>query len=304
MPIQAGTSMTTEALANTFEDWLQKDDVFSMDFTDVILLLDSDTRVLSEVPSKGRQTSEKTIKKPLEYGNSSKMFSFEVPNSALDEPLAADPYFCINGNVHQAYRVYDDSQLAFFSSIIQLTDQIFLEQRPTSRIPEPSRLSAKRVSSYKPLRGLHFATKDLIDIAGLKTSLGSRSHYDFVSPSQNTAEVVERLISLSKVLIGKTKNTQFANGEDPQEWIDYACPWNPRGTDIRTPTPAVVVVLLQCHPMTGLILPLGLTPLAAYLVQQQLRESFQSGSRKVAMPQAGLWQVSRFVNPSECRAAD
>ena len=42
-------------------------------------------------------------------------------------------------------------------------------------------------------------------------------------------EFDQGLDCIGSSLSWETKNTQFANGEDPQEWIDYTCPWNPRG---------------------------------------------------------------------------
>jgi Asp-tRNA(Asn)/Glu-tRNA(Gln) amidotransferase A subunit family amidase len=80
-----------------------------------------------------------------------------------------------------------------------------------------------------PLSGLRFGVKDVFDIKGLKTSAGSKVYHQFYPKWDETAPVIAHLVKLGAVIVGKTKNTQFANEEDPQEWIDYSCPWNSRG---------------------------------------------------------------------------
>ena len=62
--------------------------------------------------------------------------------------------------------------------------------------------------------------KDVFDIKGLKTSAGSKVYHQFYPKWDETAPVIAHLVKLGAVIVGKTKNTQFANEEDPQEWIE------------------------------------------------------------------------------------
>lgn len=101
--------------------------------------------------------------------------------------------------------------------------------RPATQIAVPSRLYYEAPSPTYPLSGLRFGVKDVFDVKGLKASAGSKAYHQFYPKRDETAPVIAHLVKLGAVIVGKTKNTQFANGEDPQERIDYSCPWNPRG---------------------------------------------------------------------------
>jgi hypothetical protein len=160
---------------------------------------------------------------------------FTSRSQASFPKIAPGPYFWNWGGFHSVYRLYEDSQEAFFSAVMQHGQgDSFSEMRAASYIPVPSRLYFADATEERPLSGRRFGVKDVIDISGLKTSAGSRSYYATYPPREKTASAIQKLLSLGAVLVGKTKNTQFANGEDPQEWIDYSCPWNPRRKKSRS----------------------------------------------------------------------
>lgn len=93
------------------------------------------------------------------------------------------------------YRLYEDKQEAFFSGIIQhCHGQFFIEQRPTNHIPVPSRLYYPPPTYELPLSGLRFGVKDTIDIAGLRTSVGSRSYYALYRAKESTAPAIQNLL--------------------------------------------------------------------------------------------------------------
>lgn len=150
--------------------------------------------------------------------------------------LCSGPYVWRDACFHQIYRLYPDTQSAFLSSIITSTCNYrhFIETYPTAHVAVPSRIYFGPPTHRRPLAGLRFGLKDVFDVAGLKTGAGSRAYYSLSPNSKETAPLVEILLRLGAVLIGKTKLTQFANGEDPQEWIDHTCPWNPRGQFVTT----------------------------------------------------------------------
>ncbi len=60
-----------------------------------------------------------------------------------------------------------------------------------------------------PLRGIPFALKDNIDVAGMPTTAGCPA---FAYTPDRSATVVERLIAAGAILIGKTNMDQFATG--------------------------------------------------------------------------------------------
>ena len=67
---------------------------------------------------------------------------------------------------------------------------------------------------------LRFAVKDIIDVAGLETGLGNRDYRKLYPGRPSSAQCVERLIEAGAILVGKTKTTQFAEGEAPQQWYE------------------------------------------------------------------------------------
>ncbi|KAI1248809.1 hypothetical protein MGN70_010011 [Eutypa lata] len=71
---------------------------------------------------------------------------------------------------------------------------------------------------------------------GVKTTGQSRSYARLYGPQTENAAIVSQLIRLGAVIIGKTKCTQFASSDQPTaDWVDYHCPWNPRGDGYLSP---------------------------------------------------------------------
>ncbi|MEV0659850.1 amidase [Actinomadura luteofluorescens] len=61
-----------------------------------------------------------------------------------------------------------------------------------------------------PLHGIPIAVKDVVDTAGLRTTMGSRHHADRVP--EHDAECVRRLRAAGAVIVGKTATHEFAFG--------------------------------------------------------------------------------------------
>ncbi len=88
----------------------------------------------------------------------------------------------------------------------------------------------------KPLSGLRFGVKDIIDVHGVPTTAQCRAYSQLYGSSKATAPCIQRLLDLGAVLVGKTMATQFASGEQPTaDWIEFLCPWNPRGDGYLSP---------------------------------------------------------------------
>ena len=60
-----------------------------------------------------------------------------------------------------------------------------------------------------PLRGMTFAVKDNIDVAGVPTTAGCRA---FAYTPERSSPVVERLVEAGALFVGKTNLDQFATG--------------------------------------------------------------------------------------------
>ena len=99
----------------------------------------------------------------------------------------------------------------------------------------PSRLYATP-SDRSPLAGLRISVKDNFKIRGIKTTMTNRSFTELYTTEPETAEYVVRLIELGAIIVGKSKMCSFAAGEDPtDQWIDFHCPFNPRGDSYQSP---------------------------------------------------------------------
>jgi Asp-tRNA(Asn)/Glu-tRNA(Gln) amidotransferase A subunit family amidase len=70
---------------------------------------------------------------------------------------------------------------------------------------------------------------------GLRTSVCNRAYHDLYPPQHETAECVERLLSLGAIVVGKTHLSSFAWREEPTECVDYPAPFNPRGDGYQSP---------------------------------------------------------------------
>ncbi|EHK40489.1 hypothetical protein TRIATDRAFT_296439 [Trichoderma atroviride IMI 206040] len=143
------------------------------------------------------------------------------------------------------YRLYPDTADAFIVSTVpddgdgfrSLDVSAYGEQFPSAlTVAVPSRLYYTK-STEKPYAGLRVAIKDIIDLKGLKTGASSRAYTELYPAKEESAEIVQRLIKLGFVIVGKLKTTQFADSEWPtRDWVDYHGPWNPRGDGYLTPS--------------------------------------------------------------------
>ncbi|KAF3276065.1 hypothetical protein TWF970_006357 [Orbilia oligospora] len=148
----------------------------------------------------------------------------------VDDSIPSGPYFLQSGSIYQAMRLYPDPYGAFMYGVMQSEDGF---ARPhTELIPVPSRLYT---NSSLPLSSKRIAVKDIIDLRNLPTSASSKAYAQYHGSSKSTAEAIQHLISLGAVIIGKTKTTQFANGETARDWIDFQCPFNPRADGYLDP---------------------------------------------------------------------
>ena len=93
----------------------------------------------------------------------------------------------------------------------------------------PSRVYAK-VSQEKPLAGVRISIKDNFALAGVKSTMINRAYTELYGPKDHSAAQVQKLVDLGAVIVGKTMMSAFASAEEPtDQWIDYHCPFNPRG---------------------------------------------------------------------------
>ena len=102
-------------------------------------------------------------------------------------------------------------------------------------IPVPSRLYSK-VCPEKPLAGGRFGLKDVFEIEGLPTSAESHAYLALHPQANQTAPCIKDSIELGAVIVGTTKTVQFVSAMPPINWVDFQCPFNPRGDGYQSPS--------------------------------------------------------------------
>ncbi|GAA4856370.1 amidase [Actinomycetospora corticicola] len=99
----------------------------------------------------------------------------------------------------------------------------FLDDRATAAAAESAR--RWRDGTARPLEGVPFGVKDVIDVAGVPTTAGSWCHGD--TPAAASAEVVRRLEAAGAIPVSKDATTEFAvGGPHPPRFGPTRNPWN------------------------------------------------------------------------------
>ena len=94
-----------------------------------------------------------------------------------------------------------------------------------------------KISPRKPLAGSRITIKDNFALEDVKSTMMNRGYTELYEAKKESAKEVQKLIDLGAVIVGKTKMSAFASAEEPtDQWIDYHCPWNPRGDTYQSPS--------------------------------------------------------------------
>lgn len=211
-------------LQELFTNWAGKDDVWQPEFLETILVAGSHG---DKTANESYHDSIASTVLPLSQGCS----------------IPSGPYFLnpATGQVHRAFRLYDDFSNSFYQALLQQPDgqfQTLSAQIPASAsvtIGVPSRLYFTP-SKEKPLAGVRIGVKDIYSLAGAKRSCGNRAWFGLYPPSNVTCTAIQNLIDAGAVIVGTQKLSQFANGEIPTaDWVDYHAPFNPRGDGYQDP---------------------------------------------------------------------
>jgi aspartyl-tRNA(Asn)/glutamyl-tRNA(Gln) amidotransferase subunit A len=100
----------------------------------------------------------------------------------------------------------------------------FLSDRAAAAAEESARRWA--AGTARPLEGVPFGVKDVIDVAGVPTTAGSRVHG--THPAAESAAVVRRLEAAGAIAVSKDGTTEFAvGGPNPPRFGSVRNPWDP-----------------------------------------------------------------------------
>ncbi|GJN90259.1 hypothetical protein Rhopal_003260-T1 [Rhodotorula paludigena] len=167
----------------------------------------------------------------------------ETVKITAKQEITSGPYVLYvangEGSLGQVYRVYRDYNHAFMTSVLPTSDSftsapVNTESDATQGIAVPSRVYT--LDSAEAFAGLRVGMKDIIDLKGLKTSMGNRAWWDLYEAANATAPAIQKLLDLGADIVGKTVTAQFANNDRPTaDWVDYHDAFNPRGDGYQDP---------------------------------------------------------------------
>jgi hypothetical protein len=214
-------------LADVFTTWKRIDDVFQPGFAQLLLnktrSLETSTTQTVDIISQGFST----------------VASYTTTSKAPKGPYFLDK---ATNNLHQVYRLYDDTAGAFTEALLDNNDGTFqvlsakIPGSATLTIGVPSRLYYEP-SEAKPLAGVRIAVKDIFSLAGVKQSNGNRAWYHLYPPNNVTGTAISRLVEAGAIIVGTQKLSQFATSEVATvDWVDYHSPFNPRGDGYQDPS--------------------------------------------------------------------
>ncbi|KAF8543347.1 amidase signature domain-containing protein [Trichophaea hybrida] len=153
--------------------------------------------------------------------------SFRASNNRR---LPEGPYFATSLGIHHAYRFYPDTHGAFISATrptkhdpnTYITLDVAQYGAHGLSIAVPSRHYYGVATKEKPLNGVRIAIKDNLHLRGVRTGGSCRAFHNLYKPRDKSSAL--------------TKLSEFADAEDPTgDWVDYHCPFNPRGDGYLNP---------------------------------------------------------------------
>lgn len=78
--------------------------------------------------------------------------------------------------------------------------------------------------------------KDIFDIEGIRTSVGSRDYLRLYPPAHTTAPAIQALIDLGCDLIGLSKMGSMVLKQEPTQAVEFLAPFNPRADGWQSPS--------------------------------------------------------------------
>lgn len=166
-------------------------------------------------------------------------------------------YVLKDQRLRQVFRLYDDDVNAFSIAFRHSeANRYYFTTRTKPCADDIPRLSPLRVggsrhnaccvavpsrlrfqpSPSKPLHGTRITVKDIFDIEGLRTSLGSREYLKLYPPVSTTAPSIQKLIDLGCHVVGLSQMCSTVLKQDPTQSIEFLAPFNPRADGWQSPS--------------------------------------------------------------------
>lgn len=177
-------------------------------------------------------------------------WTYFVGNGAASDikpGILPGPYLLRHGRLWDVYRLYEDDINAFLVCFkprflpppAEKPTRLSVQnnQHYSRSIAVPSRLLAtSEIQKDVPLSGMRITVKDMFDIEGFQTSLGSRAYRELYPPATRTAPAIQRLINKGAVLLGLSQLCSMVGTTEPTQCVDFQAPFNPRGDGYQSPS--------------------------------------------------------------------
>ncbi|KAI3556541.1 hypothetical protein CABS01_03673 [Colletotrichum abscissum] len=216
--------ITGRYLQDTIARYLAEDDVFSEDFLETIILSSNCSSRLDDAAT------------AFVVSIGSQVLMLPV-SSQFESPMPPPGPFFLESDgktvtLSKVFRLYTDTYSDFVHGIYESNGSYKILSLTDADwgyplIPVPSRLYTAADSG--PLSGTRIGVKDIYDVKGLKSTLGSKAWTQMTTKADATAPSIQRIIDLGGTVVGKQKTSQFASAAHAWEWTDVYYPQNPRG---------------------------------------------------------------------------
>ncbi|KAL8963643.1 MAG: hypothetical protein Q9193_000112 [Seirophora villosa] len=228
--MEAPTSLSKDWVKSVLDDVAKRDDAFCSAFLSGIIFYGScvpernvlDGNVEAFLSSLGNRWTE------------------SINSNELDRELLPGAYVLQNGRLWKVARLYDDTAEVFSVGLQTLPDRSFIPLHiqgtgQKAAIAVASRLP-NSIKNPLPLAGYRITVKEIFDVQGVKTRLGSRAFAELYPPASKTAPAVQKLIDAGANLLGISKMCSMVLKAPPTQCIDVSAPFNPRGDGYLSPS--------------------------------------------------------------------
>uniref|UniRef100_L2G5R3 Amidase family protein n=1 Tax=Colletotrichum fructicola (strain Nara gc5) TaxID=1213859 RepID=L2G5R3_COLFN len=207
--------ITAQLLQDTFDRYLAEDDVFTEDFLETI--------IISSNYSSGLDATARSLVESI----GSQILFLPASTNSTSSALPPGPVLLEAGEgtikLSKVFRLYTDTYSNFVHGVYESDGEhkilnLVDPEWGYPLVPVPSRLYTQVDS--RPLAGKRVGVKDIYDVKGLKTTLGSKAWTSMIGEANATAPSIQRIIDLGGVVVGKQKTSQFASAAHAWEWTD------------------------------------------------------------------------------------
>ena len=149
-----------------------------------------------------------------------------------------------------------------------------------------------------PLLSMRMTIKDMFDLKGHRTGLGSRAYIDCAVASTSTAPCIKRLLDTGASLIGVTQLCALVGKTEPTQTIDYEAPWNPRADGFQSPSGGSSGQASAMATYSWLDFAIGSDATVSGRAPAQANGCFSLRPSVGILSTVGMWSaVSRFDTP-------